>query len=66
MTNYLTQEELEALAYLVEEVKDTARFLNPDKVEEYQTREDVACLWGDLDYLKGQLEKVLELTRSHL
>jgi hypothetical protein len=63
MTNYLNEEELEALAYLVDEVKDTARFLTLDKAE---TREDIARLWGDLDYLKEQLEKALDLTRSHL
>ena len=63
MNTYLTADELEALAYLVDEVKDTARFLTFDKAE---TREDVARLWGDLDYLKEQLEKALDLTRSHL
>ena len=60
---YLTEEELDALAYLVDEVKDTARFLTADKAD---TREDIARLWGDLDYLKDQLEKALEATRSHL
>jgi len=66
MSNYLTEEELEALSYLVEEVKDTARFLDPYKVAESKTRDDIACLWGDLDYLKDQLDKALALTRSHL
>ena len=57
-------EQLDQLANLVYEVADNAEFLDSDKVLAITTKDQIAVLWGDLDYLKGILDKATALARE--
>jgi hypothetical protein len=64
LTTASKAQKLATLADLVYEVSSNAEFLDSDKVEAMTDKDQIAILWGDLDYLKRHLEAALGLARE--